>query len=97
MANIQSRKFKGPWLQAYAQLQLYLLEMLAARPDPLAIRIRFAKPLVTPEEIQRDFPPLRDALLLRFGSGRVQFEAVEGEDGHEIRLEYPARSLVQRK
>jgi hypothetical protein len=76
-------------------MQLYLLEMLAARPDPLAIRIRLAKPLVTPDEIRRDFPSLRDALTGRYGSARVEFEAVEGADRHVIQLEYPARPLVK--
>lgn len=95
MARIHTRKFQGPWLQAYAQMQLYLLEMLAARRDPLAIRIRLSKPLVTPDEVRRDFPPLRDALTSRLGSGRVQFEAVEGADSHEIQLEYPAGLLVK--
>lgn len=95
MPRIHSRKFQGPWLQAYAQMQLYLLEILAARPDSLAIRIRLSKPLVTPEEIRRDFPPLRDALTSRLGAGRVQFEAVEGADSHEIQVEYAAGSLVK--
>lgn len=95
MARNHSRQFRGPWSQAYARMQLYLLEMLAAAPDPLAIRIRLAKPLLTPEDIRRDFLPLRDALTRRFGAGRVQFEAVNGADSHEIQLEYTAASLVK--
>lgn len=95
MTKRHARQFSGPWPRAYAQMQLYLLEMLAARPNPSAVRIRFAKPLATPEDIRRDFPPLRDALLGRFGSGRVHFEVVDAVDSHEISLEYMPAALVQ--
>jgi hypothetical protein len=95
MTKRHARQFSGPWSRAYAQMQLYLLEMLAARPNPSAVRIRLAKPLVTPEDIRRDFPPLRDALLGRFGSGRVHFEVVDAADSHEILLECTPPSLVQ--
>ena len=87
MTNFR-RHFRARWPQAHARMQLYLLEMLAARPEPVAIRIRLAKPLVTPAEISRDLPPLRDALTGRFGASRVQFDAVDGADSHEVQLEY---------
>lgn len=87
MSNI-SRQFVARWPQAYAQMQLFLLEMLAAEPEPRAIRIRLAKPLLTPAEIARDIPPLREALTGRLGAGRVRFEAVDGADRHQVQLEY---------
>lgn len=90
-----NRHFRGRWTQAYAQMQLYLLEMLAARPEPVAIRIRLAKPLLSPAEISRDLPQLRDALTGRFGSSRVQFDAVEGADSHQVQLEYARVPLVE--
>lgn len=83
-----SRHFRARWPQAYAQMQLYLLEMLAARPDPVVIRIRLAKPLLTPAEISRDLPSMRDALTGRFGSSQVHFEAVDGAESHQVQLEY---------
>jgi hypothetical protein len=95
MAKPNVRRFRGPWPQVYPRMQLYLLEMLAARPDPGAIHLRLAKALATPEEMRRDVPALRDALVRRLGSGRVHCEAVDGAESHEIRVECARASTVK--
>jgi len=82
------RRFAGPWPQTCARVQLYLLEIFAARPQPSAVHIRFAKSLVTPEALRRDAAGLRDALVHRLGADRVRCEAVDDADSHEVRLEW---------
>jgi len=95
MAKVRVRHFQGPWPQAYPRIQLYLLEMLAGRPDPSAIHLRLAKALATPEEMRRDVPALRDALVHRLGPGRVHCDAVDGAQSHEIRLECARVATVE--
>ena len=95
MATTHTRKFGDPWPQAFARMQLYLLEMLAARPHPAAIHLRLAKALASPEEIRRDVPLLRDALTRRLGPGRVHFEAVADAEKHEIRIECVRAATVE--
>jgi len=95
MATTHSRRFGGPWPQAFARMQLYLLEMLAAWPRPAAVHLRLAKTLARPEDIRRDVPSLRDALARRLGPGRVHCEAVDDAQNHEIRFECVPAATVK--
>lgn len=77
------RQFMGNWDFAWIEMQVHLLEMLAAYPQPQGLELRFSKALVSPDQFKRDFWGLHDVLKDRLG-GKFSHAVVEGIPCHEI-------------
>lgn len=84
------RRFSGPWETAWVEMQVYLLEMLAAHPTPIKLDLRFAEKLVTKEQYGNDFRDIRAVLESRLGKAFL-FDTIADAQWHEITFVYEAQ------